>query len=281
MGTAPVWSNLCISLIQCCFNSCTEQSHKDNVQKAATDWGTTVQLSVRAQLSALPLCSWAFLGSLESPAPPLSSWSHLDGKGLSNSLQESSSTQRIVQLSTRVQLYLLALDLAWMTLKIVNEWVLPFIMCSKHPPKWCTYFTTLLGCYCHGWCHVKLHAAVSAHVLCTPHNHAPVYSHFIRSHICRVHLCLAITCHLHFWQNDRDLLCATQSPKQMGFGATIQWYQRGGMHTEISYHRKLTQVCPRTCFQFQTLQPIQAVSLHTSIHTSISVVSCSLLKLNK
>ena len=115
-------------------------------------------------------------------------------------------------------------------------------MCSKHPPKWCTYFTTLLGCYCHGWCHVKLHAAVSAHVLCTPHNHAPVYSHFIRSHICRVHLCLAITCHLHFWQNDRDLLCATQSPKQMGFGATIQWYQRGGMHTEITV---ITESSPR------------------------------------
>ena len=81
-----------------------------------------VQLSVRALLSALPLCSWAFLGSLESPAPPPSSWSHLDGKGLSNSLQESSSTsfllispgrQRTVQLSTRVQLHLLPLDLTW------------------------------------------------------------------------------------------------------------------------------------------------------------------------
>ena len=24
-----------------------------------------------------------------------------------------------------------------------------------------------------------------------------------------VHACLAVTCHLHFWQNDRDLLRAT------------------------------------------------------------------------
>ena len=24
-----------------------------------------------------------------------------------------------------------------------------------------------------------------------------------------MHACLAVTCHLHFWQNDRDLLCAT------------------------------------------------------------------------
>ena len=33
--------------------------------------------------------------------------------------------------------------------------------------------------------------------------------YFLQSHICRVHACLAGTCHLHFWQNDWDLLCAT------------------------------------------------------------------------
>ena len=50
-------------------------------------------------------------------------------------------------------------------------------------------------------------AAVSAQVLCTPYNHAPC--HFMQSHIRRVYACLAVTCHLHFWQNDRDLLRAT------------------------------------------------------------------------
>ena len=30
-----------------------------------------------------------------------------------------------------------------------------------------------------------------------------------RSVISRVHVFLAVTCHLHFWQNDRDLLRAT------------------------------------------------------------------------
>ena len=51
-------------------------------------------------------------------------------------------------------------------------------------------------------------AAVSAHVLCTPYNHAPC--HFMQSHIRKVYACLAtVTCHLHFWQNDRDLLRAT------------------------------------------------------------------------
>ena len=33
--------------------------------------------------------------------------------------------------------------------------------------------------------------------------------HFMQSHIRRVLGCLAVTCHLHFWQNDRDLLRAT------------------------------------------------------------------------
>ena len=44
-------------------------------------------------------------------------------------------------------------------------------------------------------------------VLCTPYNHAPC--HFMQSHIHKVHVCLAVTCHLHFWQNDRGLLRAT------------------------------------------------------------------------
>ena len=50
-------------------------------------------------------------------------------------------------------------------------------------------------------------AAVSAQVLCTPYNHAPC--HFMQSHIRKVYACLAVTCHLHFWQNDRGLLRAT------------------------------------------------------------------------
>jgi len=46
-------------------------------------------------------------------------------------------------------------------------------------------------------------AAISAQVLCTPYNHAPC--HFMQSHICKVYACLVVTCHLHFWQPDRDL----------------------------------------------------------------------------
>ena len=31
----------------------------------------------------------------------------------------------------------------------------------------------------------------------------------MQSHIRKVYACLAVTCHLHFWQNDQDLLHAT------------------------------------------------------------------------
>ena len=58
-------------------------------------------------------------------------------------------------------------------------------------------------------------------ILCAPW-------HFIQSHIHRVHACLAVTCHLHFWQNGRDLLHATV--------VTRRW----NGYRNMSQHRKLT-----------------------------------------
>ena len=58
-------------------------------------------------------------------------------------------------------------------------------------------------------------AAVSAPVLCTPYNHAPC--HFMQSHTRKVYACLPVTCHLHFWQNDRDLLRATAVTRGFGY----------------------------------------------------------------
>ena len=51
-------------------------------------------------------------------------------------------------------------------------------------------------------------AAFSAHALCTSYTPAPVYT-FIRNHARGEYECLAVTWHLHFWQNDRDLLRVT------------------------------------------------------------------------
>ena len=60
------------------------------------------------------------------------------------------------------------------------------------------------------WLVPRQTAAVSAHVLCTPYNHAPIY---IVTSLEAIKvgciLCLAVTCHLHFLgRNDRDLLRA-------------------------------------------------------------------------
>ena len=47
-------------------------------------------------------------------------------------------------------------------------------------------------------------AAVSA---CSVYTTQPC--HFMQGHIRKVYACLAVTCHLHLWQNDLDLLRAT------------------------------------------------------------------------
>ena len=74
-------------------------------------------------------------------------------------------------------------------------------------------------------------AAVSAQVLSIPYNHAPC--HFMQSHIRKVYACLAVTCHLHFWQNDRDLLRAT--------AVTRGWngYRNKSQHRKSTLERKI------------------------------------------
>ena len=60
----------------------------------------------------------------------------------------------------------------------------------------------------HGWCHVKC-CRFGASSVYTSQPCTKLQCPFIQSHIGRVYVCLAVTCHLHFWQNDRGLLCAT------------------------------------------------------------------------
>jgi len=83
--------------------------------------------------------------------------------------------------------------------------------------------------------------AVSAQVLCTPYSHAPC--HFMQSHIRKVYACLAVTCHLHFWQNDRDPLRAT--------AVTRGWNGYGNK----SQHRKLTVEQKRLPQLLRELEP--------------------------
>ena len=79
-------------------------------------------------------------------------------------------------------------------------------------------------------------AAVSAQVLCTPYDHAPCQ--FMQSHIHKVYACLAVTCHPHFWQNDRDRLRAT--------AVTREWngYRNNSQHRKSSWRGKFSR---RSC----------------------------------
>ena len=65
----------------------------------------------------------------------------------------------------------------------------------------------------------------------TPYNHAPC--HFMQSHICKVYACLAVTCHLHFWQNERDLFHAT--------AVTCGWnrYRNKSQHRKSTLEKKI------------------------------------------
>ena len=81
----------------------------------------------------------------------------------------------------------------------------------------------------HNWCHMKL--LPSQCVLRTPYNHTPC--HFMQNHNCKVHVCLAVTCHLHFWQNDWGHLPATV--------VTRGWngYQNKSQHRKLTTEKKI------------------------------------------
>ena len=88
--------------------------------------------------------------------------------------------------------------------------------------------------------------------------------YFIRSRICRMHVCLSVTCHLHIWQNDRDLLCA----------AAVTW---GGKDTKISQHKKLT--LKKTILPLLVLE-LEPKTLQSRVHCSTTeLTSKSSLKL--
>ena len=55
----------------------------------------------------------------------------------------------------------------------------------------------------------------------------------MQSHIRKVYACLAVTCHLHFWQNDLDLLRAT--------AVTRGWngYRNKSQHRKSALEKKI------------------------------------------
>ena len=113
---------------------------------------------------------------------------------------------------------------------------------------WCTYSTVT-------W--VMPHAttavlARSVHTIqpCT------MSCHFMQNNILRVHTCLAVTCHLHFWQNDWDLLCATVVTQGGVMQKPMLWQQavarlrRVPMKTPVTYiFWTLKQMNCKTCLE--------------------------------
>ena len=87
----------------------------------------------------------------------------------------------------------------------------------------------------HGRCHIN--PLPSRRVQCTSYNHAPY--HFMQSHIRKVHACLAVTCHLHFWQDDQDLLCVT--------AVTRGWngYRNRNQHKKLTLEKTILLPLPQ------------------------------------
>ena len=68
---------------------------------------------------------------------------------------------------------------------------------------------------------------------------ASLRCHFIWSHRYRMHLCLAVTCHLHFWQNDWDLLHATAVMRVGGLDTEIRVITESWPWRRRCSHREL------------------------------------------
>ena len=107
---------------------------------------------------------------------------------------------------------------------ILNEWLYPFTACNCNI-NGIGIWRALFGCCIAGatWNCCRLGArSVYSNAFTS------LQCHFIQRHLGMVYVCLDITCHLHFWQNDRDFLRAT--------AVTRGW----NGYRNKSQHRKLT-----------------------------------------
>ena len=68
-------------------------------------------------------------------------------------------------------------------------------------------YTTLFSCYVAGATWNCCCFGTSFVYTIQPCTSLQCHCHIISNHICRVHVCLALTWHLHFWQNDGYFKC--------------------------------------------------------------------------
>ena len=81
---------------------------------------------------------------------------------------------------------------------ILHEWIAFYKKKLKYSSKWCTY-STGMACVTWNYCHL---GAFCVHYT-TTHHITSCKAIYVRC------MCIAVTCHLHFWQNDWGLLRAT------------------------------------------------------------------------
>ena len=131
-----------------------------------------------------------------------------------------------------------------------DEWLAFYNAIFEYPPKWSTcrsgmdsatwncsrlnasYVYTIQPCH-----FIQSSGMDSATWNCSRLGASSVYTiqpcHFIQSHIRKVYACLAVTSHMHFWQNDRDFLRATM--------VTRGWngYQYKSQHRKSTPEKKI------------------------------------------
>ena len=135
----------------------------------------------------------------------------------------------------------------------------------EYPPKWCTYSAGMAGAtrIC---CQRESVSARSVYT--TPYNHAPC--HFTQNHIRKVNACLAVTCHLHFWWNDQDLVHAT--------AVTRGWngYRNKSRHRKSTLEKKILPPLQQG-FEPTTFQSRVRRSNHSAIPAPVGMGSAALM----
>ena len=138
---------------------------------------------------------------------------------------------------------------------ILHEWLAVYnVFLNIHGRKWCTYSASMADAT---WncCHLSM--------FCVHHaNHAP--HHFMQCHILEVHAYLAVTCHMHFWQNDQDPLHATAVAR--GWNR----YQNKSQHRKLTLENKIIQPLQQGFEPMKLLSWVRR-SNHWAIHTTAGV----------
>ena len=90
----------------------------------------------------------------------------------------------------------------------------------------------------------------------------------MQSHIRKVYACLAVTCHLHFWQDDQDLLVLRATAVTRGWNR----YQNKSQHRKLTLEKKILPPLPQG-FEPTTFQSRVQRSNHWAVPAIIVTIA--------